>query len=633
MKHKPDPEQLPDSPIQSELEAKVRELLGPDYTSAPATLDKPAELQAADTTDDAKNIKDTTDAETLSDDDGLDDPVTDRVVDEIEHTESDRLLEADDQELEAAFKPEKTSVWSRWKSFNHDWWHNPIKRNSTVAVIIAGLVALGAVPQTRYAVLNTAGVRASARLTILDAASQQPLKNATVAIGSVQAQSDDEGRVELRKLRLGAAELRISKRAYSDLTKSITVGWGSNPLGDQQLTASGEQFSFVVTDYLSGKPIANAEASIGGSEAQADENGKILLATVAGDEAQEVTVSAQEYRTEKVKLGEDTKSDIAVAMVPSRKNVFISKRSGKYDLYKIDVDGKNEELVLAGSGVERDDMALLKHPLDEAVALVATRENVRNSDGYLLSTLLIVDLSKKEPVKVAQAESITLLGWNGNKLYYVQTVAGTSAGSPNRQKIGMYDTGAAKSTDLFSANYFNDARLVDGSVFFVLSAAYAPNKAGLYKITADGKNQTLVADKELWSLYRTTYGKLVAAGSQDWYEFTPAATTATKIAGPSTNPSHRHYRDSPDGSKSAWVDQRDGKGVLLLYYKAGQEDKTVATVSGLRGPVHWLTDKIMVYRVATGSETADYVVNIEGGEPRKITDVTNTLDSDSGILY
>lgn len=50
-------------------------------------------------------------------------------------------------------------------------------------------------------------------------------------------------------------------------------------------------------------------------------------------------------------------------MAPSRKHVFISKRSGTYDVYKVDVDGKNEEKVLSGTGSERPDaIALSIHP-------------------------------------------------------------------------------------------------------------------------------------------------------------------------------------------------------------------------------------------------------------------------------
>ncbi|MCW1907859.1 MAG: carboxypeptidase-like regulatory domain-containing protein [Candidatus Saccharibacteria bacterium] len=625
MKRKQSIEQLPDSPIQEQLEAKVREMLGPDYTSAPPTLDKPAELQAAE--DDQQVVAPETDQpeDRIAEDiEEPEDAATQRAVHEIELSESDRILEAEDKEIEAAFEPEKLSFGNRIKQFFSRWWRSPIKRNTTLAVVLFGLAAVAVVPAGRYFVLNTVGVRASSSMTVIDAASQQPIKNATVAIMGVSGQTDSEGRVTLSSLRLGPADLTVNKRAYAQITKRITVGWGSNPLDSLQLVASGEQFTFVVTDYLSGKPVSDAEASVGGSDASADNEGRILLATEPGDDASEVTISAKNYRSEKVKLGDDIKAEVSVKMVPARKSVFVSKRNGKYDLYKIDVDGQNEKLVLAGSGVERSDMALVSHPTDEVVAFVSTRENIRNSDGYLLSTLTVVDLSNDSTQKAAQAERIEVLGWSGSKLYYVQTVAGASAGNPERQKIVSYDYKDSKSATITTANYFNDHVLVGDSLYYAASAAFNPDKAGLYKVGTSGSAQQL-QPKEVYGIYRMAYDRLsFVTDNNAWYETVLGQSSSSKLTGVPANPVLRVYTDSPDGSKSVWVDQRDGKGVLLSYNKASKEDTIIQNLGGLRGPVRWLSDKVLVYRIADGSEIADYAFNIEGGEPKKIRDVTLT---------
>jgi hypothetical protein len=625
MKRKPSSEQLPDSPIQEQLEAKVREMLGPDYKSAPPTLDKPAELQAAES-DQQEAITETHQAEEsmFESVDEPEDAATQRAVHEIELSESDRLLEADDKEIEAAFEPEKSSISSRIKQFFSRWWHSPIKRNTTIALLLLALVAVALVPTGRYFVLNTVGVRATSSVTVIDAASQQPIKNATVSLGGVSGQTDGEGRVTLGALRLGPSDLSVNKRAYAQITKRITVGWGSNPLESQQLVASGEQFTFVVTDYLSGKPVTDAEASVGGSDASADNDGRILLATEPGDDASEVTITAKNYRSEKVKLGDDIKTEIPVTMAPSRKSVFVSKRSGKYDLYKIDVDGKNEKVVLAGSGVERSDMSLVSHPTEELAAFVSTRENVRNADGYLLSTLTIVNMNDDSTQKAAQAERIEVLGWLGSKIYYVQTAAGASAGNPERQKIVSYDYKDSKSATIATANYFNDHILVGDNLYYTASSSYAPDKIGLFRIGASGSAQ-LVQPKEVFGIYRLAYDRLsFVTENNTWFETILGQSTSSKTTGVPANPVRRVYSDSPDGSKSLWIDQRDGKGVLLSYNKAAKEDTIIQTIGGLRGPVRWLSDKVLVYRIADASEIADYAFNIEGGEPKKIRDVTLT---------
>jgi hypothetical protein len=45
-------------------------------------------------------------------------------------------------------------------------------------------------------------------------------------------------------------------------------------------------------------------------------------------------------------------------LVPDRKTVFVAKDSGKYDLYKSYVDGKNREVLLKGTGSENSNIAL-----------------------------------------------------------------------------------------------------------------------------------------------------------------------------------------------------------------------------------------------------------------------------------
>ena len=45
-------------------------------------------------------------------------------------------------------------------------------------------------------------------------------------------------------------------------------------------------------------------------------------------------------------------------MVPAQPAVFVSRASGKYDLYRIDLDGKNKRLLLAATGNEDNAMSV-----------------------------------------------------------------------------------------------------------------------------------------------------------------------------------------------------------------------------------------------------------------------------------
>jgi hypothetical protein len=84
------------------------------------------------------------------------------------------------------------------------------------------------------------------------------------------------------------------------------------------------------------------------------------------------------------------------------------------------------------------------------------------------------------------------------------------------------------------------------------------------------------------------------------------------------------YVDSPNKKHILWVDNRDGKGVLLSYDTTTQADTTLQTLGGLKLPVYWINNATLVYRISKTGETADYVMNIDGGEPHKLADVTDS---------
>jgi hypothetical protein len=71
--------------------------------------------------------------------------------------------------------------------------------------------------------------------------------------------------------------------------------------------------------------------------------------------------------------------------------------------------------------------------------------------------------------------------------------------------------------------------------------------------------------------------------------------------------------------------------VLLRYDKQAGTDNPVLTQNGVANPVRWLTGDTAIFRVVTGSETADYAVStLGGGTAHKIADVVNTYGFTAG---
>jgi hypothetical protein len=414
-------------------------------------------------------------------------------------------------------------------------------------------------------------------------------------------------------LKLGDSQLVITKRGYADENREIVLGWGSNPLGEQALVATGEQFTFVLSDWKSGMPITNAEAVSGENSAKADDSGKIIITVGEEDVTDvEIAVSADGYRTEKFSGDTLAENETKVLLVPSKKHVFVSNRNGEYDLYTIDVDGKNEQVLLASTGKEREVPVVVQHPTKDVVAFVSSREGEENKDGFILDGLFVIDAVNGEKERITRSEQLQVIGWSGDTLIYLQVVEGTSQGSDERSKIIGYNFATKERIDLAMANYFNDVELVGDQLRYAVSSFAIPeSQAKLYKIDIDGKNKEKLVDTQVWNIFRTAHDTLLfSAVDQKWFK--QVAQQPVEEISQQSSPVALQFVDSPDGKQTAWVEVRDGKGVLLKSTIADFKEEQVLALPGLNEVLYWANASTVVFRVISTDETADYVLNAKG---------------------
>jgi hypothetical protein len=559
------------------------------------------------------------------------DPATDKAVDDIVAAESDEILEIEDavRDTDEPVEPAKPTPKSRRKLGTglKRLFASKAFRRTVVVLLLVAATAVAAYPPTRYFALNTARVRASSSVTIVDDSTNQPLKNAQVTVAGVQATTDANGVAELHGVKLGPSSLIVHKRAYADVSKQVTIGWGSNPLGNLTLTPTGTQYSFTTVDFLSGKPMAGVEASSGDANAKSDDKGLIKLnvdQSEADKDTLTVSLKLEGKRTENMTINTSDKAVHSVKLVTERKQTYITKRSGHYDIYSIYIDGQDDKLVLAGSGTERADMVLVPHPTANVAAYVSTRANQHNSDGYLLSNLLIINLDDNSTTNVGASERIQVIDWSGERLIYVQIAAGASGNDPKRYRLMSYDYVEHKAKELASSNFFNDVVYAGGAIYYAPSSAFQTGQTNFSSIKSDGGSPQTLYNQEVWNIFRTAYDHLTLSVQQQWYDYRIGDKTPTKLNAAPANQISRVYVDSADGKHSLWVDQRDGKGVVLLYDTTTKIDKQLISQSGITYPLHWLSNDVVVYRVKTPTETADYVLSLDGGNPVKIKDVTNS---------
>ncbi|CAN5615615.1 hypothetical protein BH23PAT1_BH23PAT1_4540 [soil metagenome] len=576
--------------------------------------------------------------EKVSDKDAvINSPETEKAVEEIVAKEGDDLLAAEDEKQAVISKSDSRTRSSGGKGFFGRILKSKVTHRLIVLLILAAIAAAAIIPGSRYYVLNAAGVRSSVSLSVIDQSTSLPLRNVEVNIDGQSGRTDGEGNVALSQLRLGPARLAIERRAFAKVEQNIIIGWGSNPLGEFELHPSGAQYVFNVTDYVSERPIEKVEALYEGEvSAFSDKEGVIKLTMDDVEEdVVEVILSMPGYRKEAVKVDINKQNEQTVKMVPARKNIFISNRTGTYDIYKVDLDGKNETLVLKGTGSEREDMVLAPHPTKELFAFVSTRGNKRNEKGALLSTLSFIDINTNKSTEVTESENIQLVGWHDNYLTYLQIDSKAAADSPERHRLISYNIGNKHSKELASANYFNDLMSIGGKIYYAPSSAHSEGiNISLFEVDADGSHKKVVLDKEVWSLLRPEHGRLIFALQQEWYEYRLGdSSEPVKLTGEPENIKSRIYSDSPDGKHSLWVDRRDGKGVIVVYDTASKEDKVLISRSGLKSPARWIDDNTLIFRVSNGDESADYVISLDGGEPKKIGDVTDTSGVDRWYYY
>lgn len=554
-------------------------------------------------------------------DDEMDQPALEKAVDDIIRTDADRVLPPESEKIESPVVMKET-LPERLKQAYFRWWDNRIARYCTFIVLAILIAALAFVPVIRSAILNAVGVRTSLSVTAIDRSTTLPLKNVVLSAGGKEVKTNNDGYAKLYGLKLGKQTVVVHKAGFADNKRSLTLGMRTVDLGEVDLKAVGTQYTFVLADYFSGASVKEVEVSSGEATTKSDKKGKAILTVAPSDDTNiAIVIKKEGYRTEKVSIATQTTKPTALKLLPAQKEVFISKESGKYDLYKMDLDGQNKQVLLAGTGLETPALSVLVDPAGKRAALVSTRDDKRNKEGYLLSTLTLVDIASGESEVIEHAEQITLIGWSGTTLVYQQTVAGTSAANANRNKIMSYEYTDSKRLQLANANYFSGAVLTGEKLYYVISSTDPGVQGSFARINIDATNKKSLYNGEIWQLYRVDYKTLKFQTPDKWYEY-KLGNAAVAESTPPASFTSRKYLDSPDGKTSVWVDDRDASGALLAYNVADGKERQVTMQRGLTEVMRWVNDQVVVYRAVTANEIVEYAISLNGGEPHRLSAVS-----------
>lgn len=537
---------------------------------------------------------------------------------------------------------------SRWQRLRN--WYASHKKWAIPATVLLVLLIFAAVPWSRYKAVGIV-VKKDFTIEILDSTNRSPVSGATVSAGSVSSITDGDGQVTLH-LSAGNHGILISKKYYQEQRTNVLV-----PILSQKSTpsiaveATGRQVKIVVKNLITQKTLGDVDIKVADITAKTDENGEAVVVLPVGTLEQKATLSLGGYNNSEatVKISSTEVLENKFNLTPAGKVYFMSKRTGKLDLMKSNLDGSEAKVVIAATGKERDyDTVLLPSPDWKYVALVARRTTAYPTPQlYILST---------EDDKLLNADSgnatFTLVGWAGENLIYSVSRSDLPEWQTGKDKLKSYNANTGKITLLNQTSANGDAYisayesyqlvLVSGENVVYGKKWWWDSSVGLSEqliedkkhslsiINADGRGSKTVA----------SYG---AKTSVDFVQHSPNAiyiqqqTDESKSkfyeyvagsAGPKTssidedtyNDSYRFFYNSPSGKKSFWAEYRDGKFTLFVSNIDGSNPSSIASLSKYDA-YGWDGDE---YLLVTRDNTELYIMSAEGGKPVKITDFQPT---------
>jgi hypothetical protein len=526
------------------------------------------------------------------------------------------------------------------------------KKGKVIAAVAGVLLVLSlllAMPLTRYALLGVV-VKKDVSLTVVDSKTQKPVTEAQVTVNGQTATTDNAGKAELRGVSVGPQTITIQKKYYNGLNVTLNV-WITKAAEPTQLelTANGRQVPVRVLNKITKQPLENATISALDTSVTTDANGEASLVLPADQTELEGTVAAEGYNSQTIaiKVIEQLDDGNIFSLTPAGKLYFLSKRSGKIDVMKSDLDGGNAQVVLAGTGKEEDFDTLLVASRDWKYLALKSR---RDSDK---AKLYLIDTTKNDQLRVIDEGDANFdpQGWADHRFVYKVTrnnkevwenghYALKSFNAEDGQ-IAQLDETQSTTSPYFNKDYryyerYDDTLLIGNELIFVKDwSAYDDNpygtppdvKQGIYVINADGSNKKTLLDAwpfgdESLSIRaykpQEIYARWYKADNDiAHYEYENGQFIKEELTNDEYYKSYPTYLISPSGNETFWSESRDGKYTLLTGNAQGDNSQTIASLVEYR-QYGWFTDE---YLLVSKDNSELYILSKTGSDsPLKVTD-------------
>ncbi|QQG50910.1 MAG: carboxypeptidase regulatory-like domain-containing protein [Candidatus Saccharibacteria bacterium] len=521
------------------------------------------------------------------------------------------------------------------------------KKGKVVSVLVALVVIAGviyAIPASRYAIAGSF-IKRNVHIAVTDSTTQKPVSDAELVLGSFTAKTDANGVVDISNVPAGEYTLRVTKAYYTDMNQAYEVPvFGEAKEVKASLVATGRQVVVSVTNKITKAALMGATVSVGGITSVTNDKGIATMVLPADKDTFDGKVMRDGYNEATVKVKASDQSDANVfTATPSGSLFYLSKKSGKIDVMKSNLDGSGATVIVKGTGNESDNDTRLFPSSDwRYLMLSARRDTSFKGQLYLVDTktnsLTLVDKGSDS--------SFSPVGWSDHTFVYSIYRNSKRNWESGRYAIKSYDINTSKIVSIaesqgsgtqvkYEYERLDGPIIVDGKLAYSISwergeAMYSKTtkKNAVVTVNIDGTNKVKI--KEFSMNY---YGNVqlrymspvkfsIQASSDNkanqYFQYDSGNVSTLNTTDETYwDTSYPLRRTSPDGEKTLWYEARDGKNSIFLGNSAGAAGKEIATESDYT-VFGWYSDD---YILLTKNSSELYIAAVNKAEDGMTTPV------------
>lgn len=505
--------------------------------------------------------------------------------------------------LDTDVTDEKTELKSVHSSKLKKFWSTKKGKFITIfSVIVIIAAVLLAIPTTRYGALGMV-IKKNVKVMVTDSTTNKPISQADVTIDGKSATTSPSGETDIAAVPVGQYTISVTKKYYKNDSTAITVPILSSPqTANISFVATGRQVQFKVANTLNTSAmLEKAVLTVGDTSAATDANGLATIVLPTGKPTLTGTLALDGYNAANVTVNVTEQSgQNNFTLTPAGSVYFVSNQSGALDIMKSNLDGMGQAVLVKGTNNLQNQMSFTVSKDQRYAAFYQDRAGSGTPQLYVIDT---------QSGSIKQVDSVTdanayVSGWAGHQLIYALYSNTIQEWNPGRFKIMSYNADSGKLATIdqtqplnagnqynYTAEYLSTPNIVGGKLLYVQTWATngfltPPGQAAIHIVNADGTGaqtlKTFDAAQRSSAEQRPFAPNLVVVkislngGSSAYYQYDGSSLKASTVNDAQYYSQVPTYYTSPDGTRTAWSEVRNGKNTILVADANANNSKAIA---------------------------------------------------------